>query len=232
MAKSAPARARDRVRAELTKEIKDTAREQLREVGASSLSMRAVAQELGMASSAIYRYFSSREELITALILDAYNSIGEACEQADATLERLDSRSRWTAVTKAIREWAIANPHEYSLIYGTPIPGYKAPAETILAAGRATTLLFAILNDANRENTTDDRIHFDVPTELGVEITQLRLAHAPGVPEPLLVLGLMAFSQIFGTISLELYGHFDNVIENGSAYYDLTMEIVADRLGL
>ena len=123
--------ARERVRAELTREITDVARGQLATEGAGGLSLRAVARELGMVSSAIYRYFPSRDDLLTALIIDGYNAIGEAAEQADAGCPAGDFAGRWRAVCQAIRDWALAHPHEYALVYGSPVPGYQAPEQTI-----------------------------------------------------------------------------------------------------
>src|ERR1700743_118342 len=76
--------ARERARVELTREIKEEARRQLAEAGAGGLSLRAVARELGMVSSALYRYSPSRDELLTALIIDAYDAIGAAAERAMA----------------------------------------------------------------------------------------------------------------------------------------------------
>src|SRR6202046_3771698 len=81
---SASRTARERARAELTREIKQEARRQLAASGAQGLSLRAVARELGMVSSALYRYFPSRDELLTALIIDAYDALGEAAEAADS----------------------------------------------------------------------------------------------------------------------------------------------------
>src|ERR1017187_2204138 len=118
--------ARDRARAELTREIKSEARRQLAAEGAQRLSLRAVARELGMASSALYRYFSSRDDLLTALIIAAYDAIGES----------------------AVRGWAITHPNEYALIYGSPVPGYSAPEETIAPASRMAALLGCLLSDA------------------------------------------------------------------------------------
>ena len=112
-------------------EIKRVALEHLARDGAA-LSLRAVARDMGMVSSAIYRYFPSRDELLTALIIDAYNDLGEAVEKADGDVDRRDAYlSRWFAVCHTIRRWAIARPAEYALIYGSPIPGYLAPDETI-----------------------------------------------------------------------------------------------------
>ena len=73
---------RARVRAGMIDEIKAVARRHLTTDGAN-LSLRAVARDMGMVSSAIYRYFASRDDLLTALILDAYNSLGSAVEAAD-----------------------------------------------------------------------------------------------------------------------------------------------------
>ena len=130
---NAPRTARERARAELPREIKEGARRQLAATGADGISLRAVARELGMASSALYRYFPSRDDLLTALIIDAYDAIGEAAEQAIADEKPDESwgRDRWLAACHAIRGWALEHPHEYALIYGSPVPGYRAPEATI-----------------------------------------------------------------------------------------------------
>src|SRR3954469_6706262 len=122
---------RAKARAELTDTIKATARRHLAEEGAAALSLRAVARDVGMVSSAVYRYFPSRDDLLTALIVDAYDAVGAALEQADAAHPRADHLGRWLAIAGALRVWALANPQEYALIYGSPIPGYQAPADTI-----------------------------------------------------------------------------------------------------
>src|ERR1700733_1074974 len=113
---SASRTARERARAELTREIKQEARRQLAASGAQGLSLRAVARELGMVSSAIYRYFPSRDELLTALIIDAYEALGTAAETASSALPAADIRGRWGGAGTAIRGWGPANPHEYALI--------------------------------------------------------------------------------------------------------------------
>src|SRR6185312_1359823 len=107
--------ARQRARAELTREIKEAARRQLAEAGAPQLSLRAVARELGLVSSALYRYFPSRDDLLTALIIDAYDSLGASAEAAHAQVAGAGPRERWIAVCVAARRWALAQPHEYAL---------------------------------------------------------------------------------------------------------------------
>src|SRR5262245_38214115 len=128
-------------------EIKAVARRHLAAEGAN-LSLRAVARDLGMVSSAVYRYFPSRDDLLTALIIDAYQAVGEVAERADAGCDRADLTGRWLAVSGAIRSWALANPHEYALIYGSPVPGYAAPPDTVPPATRAVAVLAGLLRDA------------------------------------------------------------------------------------
>ena len=138
---------RARVRAEMIAEIKTIARRHLETDGAN-LSLRAVARDMGMVSSALYRYFASRDDLLTALILDAYNALGEAAEAADAAVtDRSQLRARWLATARGIRGWALRTPAEYALLFGTPVPGYAAPADTITAAARTPVVLIRILAD-------------------------------------------------------------------------------------
>src|SRR5512139_2075019 len=140
--------ARDRARAELTNEIKEAARRQLAADGAAKLSLRAVARELGMVSSAVYRYFPSRDELLTALIIDAYDALGAAVEVADQSPPATAVYDRWRAACSAVRTWARAHPHEYALIYGSPVPGYEAPKDTVAPASRSGLVLVGIVRDA------------------------------------------------------------------------------------
>lgn len=140
--------ARERARDEVTAAIKEEARRQLADEGASRLSLRAVARELGMVSSALYRYFPSRDELLTALIIDAYDAVGAAAEEALARAGG-DPVERWSEVCRAVRRWALGHPHEYALIYGSPVPGYSAPLDTIGPASRVGLALIAVAEQAH-----------------------------------------------------------------------------------
>ena len=132
---------RERVRAEVTAEILTVARRHLAEQGAAALSLRAVARDVGMVSSAIYRYFASRDELLTALIVEAYDAVGDVAERADAECQRDEYLDRWLEVAKAIRSWARANVQQYALVYGTPVPGYQAPQDTVDPAARVVEVV-------------------------------------------------------------------------------------------
>src|SRR5258705_2213883 len=173
---------RARVRAEMTEEIKAIARRHLATDGAN-LSLRAVARDLGVVSSAIYRYFASRDDLLTALILDAYNALGASVERADAAVPRGDLTGRWMAVCDAVRQWALAQPHEYALIYGSPVPGYNAPQDTVAAATRAVTVLGRVVQDAAVNQAIRIGDDPDLPEEVSEDVRRISTVIAPDVPE-------------------------------------------------
>ncbi len=215
---SVPRTARERARTEITGEILDAARGYLATDGAPSLSLRAIARDLGMASSALYRYFSSRDELLTRLIIDAYDSLGAAAEAREATVDRNDLAGRFTAICEAVRAWALAHPNEYALIYGSPVPGYVAPADTVQPATRVTALLLRIIVDATGAQDTGARHADDQP--VAAALAPIRSHLPPGVPASLVQRALMAWTNLFGVISFELYGQLHNVVGEAPAARD------------
>jgi AcrR family transcriptional regulator len=222
---------RSRIRAEITEEIKATARRHLAANGAN-LSLRAVARDMGMVSSALYRYFASRDELLTALILDAYNALADAAEQADAEVERADLRGRWLAACRAVRRWALANPAEYALLYGSPVPGYKAPLHTTAAAIRVTGVLGRILRDGVASGRLAARQGERLPRAVRADMRQLRATEPFDVPEPLLARGITAWVHLFGAVSFEVFGQFNTIIEDRDVFFDHQMRQVADQLAI
>lgn len=223
---------RARVRAEMLEEIKNIARRQLAENG-TDLSLRAVARDMGMVSSAVYRYFASRDELLTALILDAYNALGEACEKAGAAVKhRSDYLARWLAVAHALRDWAVAQPHEYALIYGSPVPGYAAPQDTVEPSIRPVIVLGAILNDANNAGVLTGVFAAPPPKALLPELGQIRDVVAPDISEAAMVRALIAWTELFGAISFELFGRYNNTITDLSTWYDHQARMMALFLGI
>jgi AcrR family transcriptional regulator len=222
--------ARERIRAELTAEITDAARRQLAEVGAAALSLRAVARELGMASSAVYRYFPSRDELLTRLIIDGYDDLGAAAESADVPDAR--PRERWLAVCRAVREWARAHPYEYALLYGSPVPGYEAPPDTVPAASRVGIVLGRILADAARAGSLPDAAGERDPGLVSDAAVAVLGGEHPSLDETVRVRALLAWSALFGTISFELFGHFVGSVQDADRYFDRAMGDLAGLIGL
>ena len=246
---NAPRTARERARAELTREIKEEAKRQLAATGADGVSLRAVARALGMVSSAVYRYYPSRDELLTALIIDAYNGLGEAAEQAIAPsgggagvagdAVGAPARARWVAACYAIRAWARANPHEYALIYGSPVPGYRAPQATVGPASRVPLAFVGLLVSAaaSGELTTWEpgggEGALRVDGELAAQAASLAaVLQTPDIPPEALVRGVIAWTQLFGMISFELFGQFVGSFDPPDAFFAHAVAQFASFVGL
>lgn len=230
---SASRTARERARAELAREIKEEARRRLAVSGAQGLSLRAVARELGMASSALYRYFASRDELLTALIIDAYDAIADEVETAERSVPRPEVRVRWRAACRAVRAWALAHPHEYALVYGSPVPGYRAPETTIAPAGRVPAVLAGVVRDAWAANApAAPRDEPALPPVLVAQAGRIADAIAPDVPAGAVLRIAMAWTQLFGMVTFELFGQYANTLDPADAFFEHTVARMADMLGL
>ncbi|HEY1669240.1 MAG TPA: TetR/AcrR family transcriptional regulator [Trebonia sp.] len=235
----APRTARERARAELTREIKEEARRQLAATGANGLSLRAVARELGMVSSALYRYYPSRDDLLTALIIDAYNALGDAADHAIAG--PAPARERWGAACHAVRDWARANPHEYALIYGSPVPGYRAPEATIGPAARVPLAFAGLVGEAlSSGELTAPPWALPVTGALAeqaaaLSVTIAALEPAPAVadvPPDALVRAVMGWTQLYGMISFELFGQLVGSFEPADDLFAHTVVQLAAFVGL
>ncbi|WP_406444027.1 TetR/AcrR family transcriptional regulator [Streptomyces sp. NBC_00631] len=224
-----PQGARARARMEVATAIKDEARRQLAAEGAAKLSLRAVARQLGMVSSALYRYFPSRDDLLTALIIDAYDSLGEAAETAHAAAADAAPAQRWVVVCEAVRGWALAHPHEYALIYGSPVPGYSAPETTIPPAARVALVLIGILREAFERRGL---ARTPVPAELGPEARRMADELMPGLPPEVAVAMAAAWAQLFGLVGFELFGQFKGVVEERERFFRHAAAQLAHGVGL
>ena len=218
-------------------EIKRVALEHLARDG-SALSLRAVARDMGMVSSAIYRYFPSRDELLTALVIDAYNDLGEAVEQADGNVERRDAYlSRWFAVCHAARRWAIARPAEYALIYGSPIPGYQAPDETVEPGSWAMIAMVRCVAEAEAAGKlhAPEGIAALPATEDAAYAEELRtVAAGMGFAEDSHVIerALGAITHVFGAVNFEVFGRLDRVFTERGEWFDRQVKELAVGMGL
>ena len=224
--------ARERVRAEMIADIKRVAREHLAADGAD-LSLRAVARDVGMVSSAVYRYFPSRDELLTALVIDAYDELADAAEEAERAVPRRDPHARWMALARGIRAWSLEHPHEYALLYGSPVPGYRAPEDTVGPATRPQVVFAQIVRDAVAGSAgapaRSDRLTRGQRADMGTAAQFLGLQD---VPAALIARGLVAWTQLFGALSFELFGRFEGGITDADAHFDFGMRAMSDYLGL
>jgi AcrR family transcriptional regulator len=237
MALPEPPARRDRraVRRHATiEEIKETARRQMAEEGTASITLRAIGREMGITASALYRYFASREALITALVKDAYDSFGAAVERAIGEVDADDHASQWLAAAYAYRQWALDHPTEFALILGPPIPGYHAPTEvTRTPALRHTSALGGVLARAWHA----ERLHLepaaqDISAPLAAQLTAFRERRMLDLPLPVLAQIFSAFGVLQGVVTREVFGHLRPGIADGEALFDHEMVGLLRRWGL
>ncbi|GAA4719248.1 TetR/AcrR family transcriptional regulator [Isoptericola chiayiensis] len=216
--------ARERARESITREILDAARARLAADGPAALSLRAVARDVGMVSSAVYRYFPSRDALLTRLLVECYDELGDVVEHAETEAPRADHAARWLATCRAARQWCVTHPGEFALLYGTPVPGYAAPQDTIEPAIRVVLLLARIAAEAQGEAAP-------VVSEVAPLVAGARdVVVQRGWPEPppeVVARVLMAWTGLFGTVSFELFGHLNNAVSDPADWFDA----VVARLG-
>jgi AcrR family transcriptional regulator len=202
----------------------------------ASLSLRAVARDLGMASSAVYRYFENRDALLTALIIDAYDALGARVEGAEEVVPRDDLLGRWRQIARTVRAWALENPSQYALVYGSPVPGYAAPQDTIVPATRVTLLLAALLQDALRSPAAPipGDLAPPVPPRAVEGLAPLVEFLGPGATPEWAVRALMAWTWLFGAVSLELFGQLTGAVvpERRDDVFDVEVVGAAGWLGL
>jgi AcrR family transcriptional regulator len=220
--------ARDRARDEITAEIVAEAHRQLATDGSAGLSLRSVARELGMVSSAIYRYFKSRDELLTRLIIESYDSLGEAAEAAAAGPGT--PMERWIATAAAIRQWALDHPHDYALLFGTPVPGYAAPDEATVSGTRASLALIGILRAALAAGEIEP-VDTEISEQMWDEMARLGAEVGFDGPPSVLLATLAAWSQIFGLVTFELFGQTRGMVGDNAALFDATTRRLARQIG-
>jgi AcrR family transcriptional regulator len=209
---------RDEQRQRQIERIKRVATELLAEHGTEGVVLREVARVMGQTSSALYRYFANRDQLLTALIMDAYNELGAYVEAAERKIARDDLEGRFAAAARAIRRWALRHPHQYGLIFGTPIPNYEAPEETISAAVRVAAVLATIFASVPTEDLIARRNDLrDSDLEAGVTLLLPEFTPAQRGR------GLLAWSSIFGLVSFELFGHFKGSVHSTANFFDVSI---------
>ncbi|WP_431331112.1 TetR/AcrR family transcriptional regulator [Streptomyces sp. IPPR8] len=193
---------RERYRAQVRAEIKEHAREQIATAGASALSLNAIAKRMGMSGPALYRYFAGRDELITELVRDAYRSL------ADTFRAAAGSGADLAGLAHTMRSWALADPQRYFLVFGTPVPGYHAPADvTGIAAETMAVILDACAGPVDEGGGPADE--GGGPTAFEAHLDGHR-QWAGGHPAPPAALhrALSFWTRLHGVLSLELAGHF------------------------
>jgi len=198
---------------DLFKAIKDSAWKQIAEFGAPALNLRAIARDLGIAAPSIYNYFLSRDNLVTTLIVDAYNSLAEAQE---ATLETNSSASlsiKLFSLGIAYRDWGVTFPQRYQLIFGTPIPNYHAPDDvTTAAATRALVPLIKVIQDLQKEKTLRTERLAGMSPKLESMLKSWQEVEGSSDIEAL-YLAIVIWSRVHGLVGLEIGKQFPPFID-------------------
>ncbi|MBD3925170.1 TetR/AcrR family transcriptional regulator [Nocardioides cavernae] len=200
---------RARARVQTMRDIVRLGREHLATEGAAALSLRAVARDLGLVSSAVYRYVASRDELLTLLVVDGYDELGDAVDAALAKVDRSDHAGRMTAIGRAVRAWGLAEPATYALLFGSPVPGYEAPAEQTTGPGtRVVVRLVEVWEDAWQAGAISLDEAPLAPRRLSRDLARIRKQMGLTVPEQLVARGLFAWAALFGCVTWEVFGQY------------------------
>lgn len=225
---------RELKREETEAEIKEVARQQMAEVGAAALSLRSIAREMGMTAPALYRYFTNRDALVTALIVEAYSSLAAAMCAADTARGRDDFYGRFQAIATAFRDWAVQHPQDFTLIYGTPIPGYVAPREqTVAPASQVLQTIGQVLTEAWQAGSlTMPHVYDELPPALQTAVAEIQQTLPADVPAGGIVLTMSVWARLYGVVWGELYEHFVPGLADSGVLYQMEVAAICAELGL
>jgi AcrR family transcriptional regulator len=206
--------------------VRQVALRQLSELGAGAISLNAIAREMGMTGPALFRYVPNRDALITMLVIEAFTDLGDALWMSVEASAGQSPEVRLRAQCAVYRTWALANPQRYLLIFGTPVPGYHAPAEeTDPAAARLLTSAIALLDEVvpSRWQPATDGPDRDLET-------WALDAGLPTMPASLIRHALYGWTRLHGVLSLELAGHFGKALPDAAALYASEVDALVDAL--
>ncbi len=204
---------RERARERTLNEIRKLAWHQVEEVGAAALSLRGIARDLGIVSSAIYRYVASRDDLLTALLVEGFSDLAEAVERAEAEVPRDAYRERWLTVCRAMRAWALDRPAAWGLLYGGPVPGYAAPQQTTGPPGarvllcQGAALIEARAAGRLRPRQGPSGSLPEPPAELRAELEGAAAAYQLDIDAEMVALGIFGWTISIAVISSEIFEH-------------------------
>lgn len=196
-----PTTPRQRFRAQIRDEIKQAALGQLAKAGPSGISVNAIGRQLGVSGPALYRYFSSRDELLTELVIDAYGDLAATLRAALEHVPMRARRRRFETLAHAYRAWALAQPHRYRLLFGPPLPDYDAHADRLVTASTASMQLLAATLPSRPEGPRPDKA-------LTAQLSEWADTHHIGVGAAGALRAVLTWSRLHGFVSLEIAGNY------------------------
>jgi AcrR family transcriptional regulator len=214
-------------------EIKSLAWQQIAQEGAASLSLRAVARAMGMTSSALYRYFPSRNALLTALARDGFASLADALESAEERGGAGDVSERFMRIVRAYRAWSLAHPSEYALMFGTPVPGFEVHGPEIKdELIRGVNVLFrTMIAGVQGGGVHPPPLAGPGAARLRAKLRDWGAEVGEGLPPAALAGCLLAWTNLHGAISLELFGHMPREVLPADELFEYQMRQVLATLG-
>ncbi|MFF0816579.1 TetR/AcrR family transcriptional regulator [Rhodococcus sp. NPDC003318] len=222
-------RARERTLADITR----IGRDHLARDGAAALSLRAVARDLGVVSSAVYRYVANRDELLTLLVVECYTELGDAVDAALAAASD-DPAAKMRALGHAVRDWALREPASYALLFGSPVPGYRAPAERTTGPGtRVITALAGIIDEAYRAGKLREVHQFPIADRFRTDAQRIRSELDLTLPDEALARGVFGWAALFGAVGFEVFGQYGpDTFTDPRALFEHHVAVLVDTVGL
>jgi AcrR family transcriptional regulator len=218
-------------REHIERQIVELGRGHLITHGAAGLSLRAIARDLGMVSSAVYRYVASRDDLLTLLLVDAYSELADAVDAAQLDAARVGAGSDWQgqlrAIARAVREWAVAEPARWALLYGSPVPGYHAPAD--LTVGPGTRVVGALFKVIDVGIAAGDIVSSTTvaPPPIAGDFDGIRSEFAFTGDDAAMMKCLLTWAALVGAVSLEVFGQYGaDTLSDPAAVFDGQVDIL------
>ena len=218
---------RQESRDRIERQIVELGRRQLATTGAAALSVRAIARELGMVSSAVYRYVASRDELLTLLLVDAYSELADAVDEARAAHAGEAWRTQLMVMARAVRRWAIGQPASWALLYGSPVPGYHAPAELTIGPGtRVVGALFDVIAAGLAAGDVPTG-GLEISTSMAADFDAIRTEFAFGGNDAAVAKCFLSWATLVGAISLEVFGQYGaDTLSDPDALFELQLQLL------
>lgn len=209
--------------------IKETAWEQIAELGPAALNLRAIARKLGIATPSIYNYYSNRDALVTALVVEAFASLAASQAASIVAIPERAYAQRLLTLGLEYRVWAIAKPERYQLVFGTPIAGYYAPLPVIQPVARLSmATLMQVLQAAHAAGCLRPEMGRTLPLPLQAMFVAWRVEPEPA-DEQVQFLTLSIWGQVHGLVSLEIGHHYPSFIIDPGQLYRHALDLLVQR---
>jgi AcrR family transcriptional regulator len=237
---------RDRVRAATTQEIIQTARRLVVEQGPTDVSLRAIARQMGMTAPALYRYFGSHEELLRHVVADIFteladyvraaihaaaNGVGAGLSEAEVMAVKL------IAGCRAFRAWTLEHVPEFSMIFGSPLPGLEVLHEisrdpTVDCGYQFGQVFLDLFGDLYKRRPFSIPADEDIDPSLRAQLAQYRQLGGTDLPLGALQTFLRCWVLLYGTVSLEVFGHLRFALDDAAPMFELMLSDLAPLVGL